>query len=56
MFTVSSAPLSLTAEYVSGASDSSTTLQLTWTHPLCDYGERTGYDVRYHLLLHDNSN
>ena len=37
------------AEYVSEKSDSSTTLQLNWTHPLCDYGNRTGYNVRYHL-------
>ena len=35
---VPTAPRDLTVEYLS-----STSLEVTWTHPQCDYGIRTGY-------------
>ena len=44
-FAVSTPPQDLVAEYVNMEDMSSTALQLTWTPPLCDYGNRTGYTV-----------
>ena len=50
---VSTPPRSLIAEYASMETTSSTALQLTWDHPLCDYGVRTGYTVYTLLTLRE---
>ena len=48
---VSTPPRNVIAEYASMETTSSTALQLTWDHPLCDYGVRTGYTVCTLLTL-----